>query len=265
MGLMLEIEGLTCGYGRRPVLSDVTLTVRPGENLCLLGPNGVGKTTLFRTILGLNKPMNGSIRMGGSCGCSRREMAHQVAYVPQAHTPPFPFAVIDVVLAGRTSHFGTFSSPSARDVDIAEESLDALGILELRGRTYTEISGGERQLVLIARALAQRPQVLLMDEPSSNLDFGNQIRLLLLVKRLVATRNLGVLMSTHFPNHAFLCASEVALLKGGKILAIGDAVRVMTEANLEEIYGLPIRIMGGNGSGEVRVCAPKIHEGELRE
>ena len=261
---MLEIEGVTCGYGGRAVLSDVSLQVQPGENLCLLGPNGVGKTTLFRTILGLNKPMGGRIKIAGSCGCSRREIAHQIAYVPQAHTPPFPFAVIDVVLAGRTAHFGTFSSPCARDVDIAEEALDALGIGELRDRTYTEISGGERQLVLIARALAQRPEVLLMDEPSSNLDFGNQIRLLLLIKELVSKRNLGVLMSTHFPNHAFLCASKVALLKDGAVLAQGEAVQVMTEANLEEIYGLPIQIVRGNGNGDVRVCAPKIEQGDSR-
>ena len=177
--MILELRGLSCGYGRRKVLSDVNLSVA-GENLCLLGPNGVGKTTLFRTILGAIEPMGGEVLVDGKSivAQSRRQRARLMAYVPQAHTAPFPFHVIDVVLTGRTAHISLTSAPSRHDEEVARAALERMGIADLDDRPYTELSGGERQLVLIARALAQEPRVLIMDEPSSHLDFGNQARLL---------------------------------------------------------------------------------------
>lgn len=260
--MILELRHISCGYGRRTVLHDVDLAVDSGENLCLLGPNGVGKTTLFRTILGSIRPQGGQVLVDGRPihNLSRQGRARLMAYVPQAHTAPFPFHVRDVVLTGRTAHIPLTSSPSHHDRDIAAQALERMGIADLADRPYTEISGGERQLVLIARALAQEPRVLIMDEPSSHLDFGNQSRLLGLIKALVEERDLAVLMSSHFPNHAFACASRVALVKDGRLFAEGPPQQVLTEANLEDIYGIPVRILEGDPltDPKLRVCAARV-------
>lgn len=259
--MILELCDLSCGYGSREVLSEVSLSVDRGENLCLLGPNGVGKTTLFRTILGAITPMQGEVRVEGESVAkrSRRERARVMAYVPQAHTAPFPFKVFDVVLTGRTAHIPLTSAPSRHDEDVAQASLERMGIIGLKDRPYTEISGGERQLVLIARALAQEPRVLIMDEPSSHLDFGNQARLLSLIKNLVQEGDLAVLMSSHFPNHAFACATKVGLVKDGRLVALGPPDDVLTEDALEHIYGIPVRILEGHRDTDpdLKVCAAR--------
>lgn len=259
--MILELRRLSCGYGRRVVLSGVDLSITAGENLCLLGPNGVGKTTLFRTILGAIEPMGGEILINGKSlsGQSRRQRARLMAYVPQAHTAPFPFHVMDVVLTGRTAHISLTASPSRHDEEVAGAALERMGIADLAERPYTELSGGERQLVLIARALAQEPRVLIMDEPSSHLDFGNQARLLSLIKSLVHERDLAVLMSSHFPNHAFACASRVGLIKDGHLVALGDPGAVLTESSLEDIYGIPVRILEGDPETDpaLKVCAAR--------
>jgi ABC-type cobalamin/Fe3+-siderophores transport system ATPase subunit len=259
--VILELQGLSCGYGRRVVLSDVDLSITAGENLCLLGPNGVGKTTLFRTILGAIEPMGGEILVDGESlsGRSRRQRARLMAYVPQAHTAPFPFHVMDVVLTGRTAHISLTASPSRHDEEVAGAALERMDIADLADRPYTELSGGERQLVLIARALAQEPRVLIMDEPSSHLDFGNQARLLSLIKTLVLECDLAVLMSSHFPNHAFACASRVGLIKDGRLAALGSPAEVLTETSLEDIYGIPVRILQGDPETDpaLKVCAAR--------
>jgi iron complex transport system ATP-binding protein len=259
--VILELRDLACGYGRRRVLSHIDLTVAAGENLCLLGPNGVGKTTLFRTILGAIDPMAGEIVIDGKSlgGQSRRQRARLMAYVPQAHTAPFPFHVIDVVLTGRTAHISLTSAPTPHDEEVAQAALERMDIADLADRPYTELSGGERQLVLIARALAQEPRVLIMDEPSSHLDFGNQARLLALIRSLVRDNDLAVLMSSHFPNHAFACASRVGLIKGGRLAALGAPDDVLTETSLEDIYGIPVRILEGDPETDptLKVCAAR--------
>jgi len=173
---------------------------------------------------------------------SRIRLAKTFGYVPQAHTPPFAFKVRDVVLMARSVHTGTFSSPGKRDIAIAEEALERLDILRMADEFYTEISGGERQLVLIARALAQQPRILVLDEPTSNLDFSNQVRVLRHIKEL-ASSGLGLLMTTHVPDYAFLCASRVALMKRGQILAMNRPKEALTQQSLEEAYGTPLRIV----------------------
>ena len=184
--MKLELCGVDCGYRDRTVLRGLSFTVSSSEIVCLLGPNGVGKTTLFKTVLGFLKLQGGKILADGEDvrTWSRKKYARTIGYVPQSHTPPFPFTVFDVVAMGRTAYLDAFASPSQKDLDIAEEALEALEITHLRDRIYTEISGGERQMVLIARALAQQPRLLVMDEPTSNLDFGNQMRVLAQIKRL---------------------------------------------------------------------------------
>lgn len=255
--MRLEIERVSCGYGNRLIVEDVSLTLDSGEVLCLLGANGSGKTTLFKTVLGFLRPERGRILMDGEDAAAwpRRRLARSLAYVPQAHTPPFPFTVRDVVLTARSAHLGIFGAPARRDVRIADEAMEALGVFELADARYTEISGGERQLVLIARALAQQAAFLIMDEPTSNLDFGNQVRVLRRVREL-AGRGLGLLMTTHFPDHAFLCASRVAVMKAGRLLATGSPEAVLTQQRLESAYGVPLRIL--EVESDLRLCVPAM-------
>jgi iron complex transport system ATP-binding protein len=262
MDMKLEIANAVCGYGNKTVLKDISVKVESGELLCLLGPNGVGKTTFFKSILGFLKLQGGDITINGENikKWSRRKLAQIIGYVPQAHIPPFPFKVIDVVTMGRTAHMGSFSSPSEKDTAIAEEALKSLGVYFLKDRIYTEISGGERQMVLIARALTQQPQILVLDEPTSNLDFGNQVRVLEQINRLVQ-KGMGVIMTSHFPDHAFLCSGKVALMKRNNDFVVGSADEVITEENLRSAYGVDVKITSTtNNRGEyIRSCVPILN------
>ena len=257
--MQLEAKNVSCGYDTRTVISNISLAVNCGESLCILGPNGIGKTTFFKAILGFIKLQSGQIFLDNEdiSSWSRRNLAMKVGYVPQAHNPPFPFKVIEVVTMGRTAHLSFFSSPSRKDREIAEKALQTLEITHLKDRVYTQISGGERQLVLIARALAQQPAFLIMDEPTANLDFGNQIKVLNQIKKLVKEENLGVIMTTHFPNHAFYCASKVAVIEKGNVFRIGTAEEVITEDYLKTVYGVDVQIISvGKKSDSLRVCVP---------
>jgi iron complex transport system ATP-binding protein len=259
--MKLELRHVTCGYRGKPVLRDLSLSVGAGEMVCILGPNGIGKTTLFKTLLGLLDLQGGEITVDGENvrHWPRRRFASVVGYVPQAHIPPFPFAVLDVVTMGRTAHLGMFASPAREDRRIAEESLETLGIAGLRHRLYTEISGGERQMVLIARALAQRPRFLVMDEPTSHLDYGNQVRVLQKVNHL-AELGIGVVMTTHVPNHAFLCSTRVVLIQKQGRFQTGTAEEIITEETLRATYGVNVRLSSVlNSSGNrIRACIPLL-------
>lgn len=259
MDMQLNIDNISCGYGAKTVVSGISLEIKSGESLCLLGPNGVGKTTFFKTILGLLKLQSGRILLNNEDinNWSRQKIATKVGYVPQAHTPPFPFRVFDVVVMGRIAHLSMFASPSQTDRKIAVEALHMLDIDYLRDKVYTEISGGERQMVLIARALTQQPELLIMDEPTANLDFGNQIKVLSKIKKLVQQGYMGVVMTTHFPDHAFFCGSKVAVMGWGNQFLVGNANEVITETYLKEVYDVHVKIcnVGENGK-ELKVCVP---------
>lgn len=253
---MLRVENLAFGYGRRLVGSGLDFTVEPGEVLCLLGPNGGGKTTLFKTLLGLLPPLGGRIRLDGAeiARWPRRRLAASLGYVPQAQGAYFPFRVRDVVLMGRASRLGTFASPGPPDHAVAERVLATLEIGHLAERTYTEISGGERQMVLIARALAGEPRIVVMDEPTASLDFGNQARVLGQIRRL-SRAGIAVILSTHDPDHAFLCADRVALLHEGSLIALGTPAATITSATLARIYGVAVAVVPLPGHAHA-VCAP---------
>lgn len=249
--IVLELRDLAVGYPGREVGAGISFAVRAGEVLCLLGPNGSGKTTLFRTLLGLLPPRAGEIRVIDEPikAWSRAAFARKVAYVPQAHAGVFPFTVEDIVLMGRSARLERFATPSRRDRELAGHCLASLGVAHLRMRTYTELSGGERQLALIARALAQEPVVLVMDEPTASLDFGNQIRILEHIGRL-RERGVAVLMSTHQPEHALRVADRIALLAPGRLVGIGVSAQVATPAALGALYGVD--------AATVAACMPTI-------
>lgn len=238
--ICIDVRDLAMGYGRRRVGSGISFSVSAGEVLCLLGPNGSGKSTLFKTVLGLLPAQAGRIRVAGQelSTWSRSALARYAAYVPQAHSGSFAFSVLDVVLMGRGAHISLFAAPSPHDTDVAYQCLERLGIVDLAMRTYTELSGGERQLVLIARALAQEPQVMVLDEPTSSLDFGNQIRVLDHIHAL-REQGLAIFLCTHQPEHALKVADRVALFKEGELHRTGSAQEVVNQDSLAWLYDLP--------------------------
>lgn len=239
----LSAVNLAFGYGRQRVGKNLDLQLSGGEILCLLGPNGCGKTTLFKTLLGLLPRQAGHIDLDGRDlnEYSRAGIARRMAYVPQAHEGVFAYSVHEMVLMGRNVHQGLFSGPDKADRLRATAALQDLGIADLAKRDYTRLSGGQRQLVLIARALAQDAPLIVMDEPTASLDFGNQARVLAQIVRL-AERGLGIVFSTHNPDHAWRYASQVLLLKDGRALACGAPEEALTERRLSEVYGLPVRV-----------------------
>ncbi len=263
MTARLEADALDFGYPDHPVGHGVTLALAAGEIVCLLGPNGGGKTTFFRTLLGLIPVQGGQVRLDGESvdALSRSQIARRVGYVPQAHLGYFPFTARDVVLMGRTAHLSPFAGPSRRDDEIAQASLERLGLGTLANQVYTRLSGGERQLVLIARALAQAAPLVVMDEPTASLDFGNQVRVLNEVRTL-ADAGIGVLMATHDPDHAFLIADRVALFHAGALLADAPPAEAITPATLRRVYGVDVALrdlVAADGSSR-RVCIPALRK-----
>jgi iron complex transport system ATP-binding protein len=242
--MILEGHKLTIGYQDRVVGAGLDVKLEKGEVLALLGPNGGGKTTLLKTLLGLLTPKAGEVRLDGAALSSHtvRERARLIAYVPQTHVATFAFSVETVVLMGRTAHGDLFARPTSKDRMVAATMLDRLGIAQLAQRPYTLISGGERQLALLARALAQEPQFIVLDEPTANLDFGNQGKVMREIRAL-ASSGLGVLFTTHDPNHALRTADRAYLLRGGERIAEGPVKQILTRERLEALYGAPVQMI----------------------
>jgi iron complex transport system ATP-binding protein len=237
----LAARDLAFGYPGRTIGRGVTLDVAPGRVLALLGPNGGGKTTLMKTLLGLLPTHGGSVALDGRpvAAVPVGERARLVGYVPQAHAGAFAFSVLEMVVMGRTARSGLLGRPSARDREVALAMLRQLGVGHLAEQPYTMISGGERQLVFMARALAQEPRYVVLDEPTASLDFGNQG---LVMRRIVslARDGLGVLFTTHDPNQALRHADDVALLSRGTIAALGAPSVLLHEGTLGELYGVGV-------------------------
>ncbi len=212
--------------------------------ISILGPNACGKTTLLKCIDGLIKLQGGNISINGKdlANLSRVEIAKAIGYVPQFHQPSFAFSVLDAVLVGRAPHIGFLDAPKKEDVQIANQALETMGISHLANTSYIQLSGGERQMVLIARVLAQKPSLLLLDEPTSHLDFGNQIKLLATLQRLANT-GLPIIMTSHFPDHAFLVSNQVVLMKQGELIDVGAPDEIITESNLADVYKIKVKIV----------------------
>ncbi len=254
----VTISDLSFSYGQRPILEDINFTAREGELLSVVGPNGVGKSTLFYCLLGLLNNYTGRITIDGrdTRDLDIREMARLVAYIPQSHFPSFNFSVADMVLMGTTHQISSIAMPGPRQKTLVEAALERLGIGHLRDRGYTQISGGERQLVLMARALVQETKVLILDEPTANLDFGNQILVLTQIRSL-AREGYTIIQSTHNPEQTFQFSDSVAALFDGKVIAHGSPAEIFTADLMRILYGVEIEVQSLYND-KVRVCIPKV-------
>jgi iron complex transport system ATP-binding protein len=259
--MILQVDGLGFSYRRgAPLLRDVNLARGAGHVCCLLGPNGAGKTSLIRCLVGINRPSAGRVRIDGMdvAATPPRRLARHVAYVPQSTETVFAFTVLDVVTAGRTAYVRFGTTPSSADRLQAVEALDWVGIRHLASRPFNRVSGGERQLALIARALSQATPLLVLDEPTSALDYGNQVRVLQIVGDL-ARAGKAVLMSSHAPWQAFDCADSVLLLRAGAVVSYGPPTQMLDGEALSDLHGVPIDVVTASTSRRARrVCIPDL-------
>jgi len=258
--MKLDVREATFAYNTRNIFERLSFSVTDDDVFCILGPNGCGKTTLLKCLAGIQKLKRGEILLDGrsTIYIKRDEIATLLGYIPQEHSSTFPFTVLQMVLMGRAPYLNAFSSPSQKDVLIAEEVIEKIGVSHLKDKRYTEISGGERQLVLMARILAQQPKTLLLDEPTSHLDFKNQTLILRMIRKL-AEEGLSIIMTSHFPNHTFSFSSRVAIMNDGTFIAVGNPEEVITEENLRATYGIDVRIFSAidpTSGDDIRFCIP---------
>ncbi|MGI5823612.1 MAG: ABC transporter ATP-binding protein [Dethiobacteria bacterium] len=255
--MSIEVTDLSFSYGEHQVLKQISFEAQGKQLLSVLGPNGVGKTTLFRCILGLLSGYEGQIKLNGVNikGLGVREMARLIAYIPQFHYPSFNYSVFDMVLMGTSIQVSAVSSPGIKQKKLVDAALERLGIAHLKNRVFTRISGGERQLVLLARAMVQEAKILVMDEPTSNLDYGNQIRVLTEIKSL-AKEGYTIIQSTHNPDQTFLFSDKVLAMKDGQVLAWGAPGEIYTKELIYDLYGVEVE-MESLYNDLARVCIPR--------
>lgn len=252
---LFEVKKISFSYYDEEIFSDISFSIDKGDVLCILGPNGTGKTTLIKCLNGLHDINSGEILINGNNikNLSFKEISKHIGYIPQSHIPSFPFKVFDVVLMGRAPYLNLTDSPNEKDKEIALDALKTLGIEYLKDKEYTNLSGGERQLVFLARVLCQKPDILILDEPTSHLDFGNQIKLLEIIDNL-AKSGLSIIMSSHFPDHAFLSSNKVAIMKDKHFIDFGSPEDVVTEKNLRNAYSIDVKLM--ELDNKRKVCVP---------
>lgn len=252
---LFEVKNIAFSYDGEEIFSNISFSIDKGDVLCILGPNGTGKTTLIKCLNGLHEIDSGEILINGKNikKLSFKEISKHIGYIPQSHVPSFPFKVLDVVLMGRAPYLNLTGSPKKEDVDIALKSLRTLGIEYLKDKEYTNLSGGERQLVFLARILCQQPDILILDEPTSHLDFGNQIKLLEIIDNL-SKSGLSIIMSSHFPDHAFLSSNKVAIMKNKRFIDFGTPDDVVTESNLKKAYSIDVKLI--ELDDKRKVCVP---------
>ena len=235
---MIEVRNLHFAYRDKPILKRISFSIKKGDTLSILGANGSGKSTLLRIMLGFLKFKGGVLIEGKSVrDYGKRELASLVAYVPQTHAPLYDYSVFDVALMGALCRTPLFSSFSAADKKLAEQALEKMGIAHLKNAPYTKVSGGQRQLAYSARTLVQGAKVIFMDEPTNGLDFGNQIKLLEMIKNL-KDEGYTFVQTTHYPRHAKFVSNLTLFLKDGEILAFGESEKLINTENIDKIYGI---------------------------
>jgi iron complex transport system ATP-binding protein len=249
-GHILSVSDLSYRYNGslEDVIHDLSLSIPDGAITAILGPNGSGKTTLLRLLLGVLRPRQGTIRVVGQPqdSYSRRELSQLVGLVPQDEHIPFDFSIVEYVLLGRAPYLHPLATPAEADTHLALDALRVAGLEGMHARPLPNLSGGERQLAVLARALAQQPRILLMDEPTAHLDLGNQGRLLEIMRDLAAGGK-TVVLTTHDPNLAAAVAGMAVLMRSGQVLDAGPVASVLTEANLTATYGVPVQVVEANG------------------
>ena len=253
---VLTVENLSFNYFKGPVIfSEVGFDLKAGRILTILGANGAGKSTLLNCIAGQLRQKTGAIYLDGmnARDMSFRDIATLIGYVPQIQNPTYAYPVLEYVVMGRTPYLGTFAMPEKTDYDLAEKALARLNILHLIEKPYTEISGGERQMVTIARAITQEPKIIMLDEPTAHLDYGNQMRTIKLIKSL-SEEGYAVIFTTHIPDHPLFLGGDVAMFtdgKAGKTVTVGDADSVLTDESLSALYSAPVKTVRVDGR---RIC-----------
>ena len=254
--MSIEVKNLSFSYGDRPVLHNISFKVEKGEFVSILGPNGVGKSTLFRCMLGLLSGYSGEVLINGqnSRKMTARESARQVAYIPQSSNPSFNYSVSDIVLMGSTASLSRFASPGKKDFERCEWALEKIGISELSERCFHRLSGGERQLVMLARALTQNAPILMLDEPTANLDFGNQLRVLE-QSRALAREGYTVIQTTHHPEQSYMFSDRILAIQNGRVLTEGKPADVLTTDTMAALYGVDVDIVSLYND-QARICIP---------
>lgn len=253
--MVLEVRNLRFSYGLRFVLDGVEMTLNNGEIFGLLGPNGCGKTTLLKCINRILRPTGGVVLIEGkdTTKMNEIELAKKISYVPQSHNPVFPYTVLDFVLFGRTPYIGVFSNPKESDYEVAMRALKTVGMESFAERPYSELSGGQRQLVLIARALASEAKILLLDEPTAHLDFERTHRVLSILRRIIKKENLSAIMTLHDPNLAIKYCDKIAVIHEGKVFRYGTPEIVDPEL-IRIVYGIESMVLKFDG---LKVIIPK--------
>lgn len=269
MAGILDIESISFRYpgkALRDVFTDISLSLEKGSVFCLLGPNGSGKSTFLKCLVSLLQPHQGRIMVDGTDiqKVSAPRLAAKIGFVPQSLVSAFPFSVADIVVMGRASRISVISSPTEKDRRKARAAMERIGISHLSDRPCNRLSGGEWQLVLIARALTQSPDILILDEPTSHLDMGNQIRILEVVDSL-SKEGITIIMASHFPDHAFLNADRVGILKHGRMDIHGRPDHVLSEKVLADTYGIRIRVIEVLEGINRKICVPMLRTNEKGE
>ena len=243
--MILEVEDLKFAYpGQRTLFEHVNLSVDKGQVLSILGANGAGKSTLLNCIANLLKPQGGEIRLDGTPvnQLPLREVAKIIGYVPQNHDPAYGYLVKDYVVMGRAPHLGTFQQPGRKDYEHVSRVLEDFDILHLAEKPYTELSGGERQKVSIARAVVQEPELIMLDEPANHLDYGNQLRMIEQIRKLT-DKGFGVIITSHMPDHVLLLDGNVGILNDQGIFITGKAEELVTEQTMKDLYQIDVHLV----------------------
>ncbi len=258
--MKLSVNKLAFAYHEQePLWQNVSFTLNQGEVLTILGSNGIGKTTLLRTLIGFFKPLQGEVCLVTDAGDAYnpqeqlKEFTEQIGYVPQVQNTAYSFLVRDYVVMGRAPHLGVFAKPGKDDYALTDEVLDELGIYHLRDRSFNTLSGGQQRQAVIARAIVQQPQLVIMEEPTNHLDYGNQFRVLKMVQKL-AEKGIAVILTTHMPDQAFYLGGKTAILRP-QGLEVGAVREILTESALEEIYKLKIKLLDLPEQGRT-ICIP---------